>query len=217
MTPDLVIFDCDGVLVDTEGPTSRVISKNLAIHGLQISPDRVDSLFTGGTMQDVERTARKMGAELPPDWLDEIYPAIFARLAQGVDVLDGLIDLLDALDRAGVAQFVASNGPMKKMRVSLGPSGLWDRFGGDSEGRILSRENHKPKPDPAMIVHALRQAQVEPDRAVLIDDSPFGCQSALNAGIRCIGLDAYGQGEKLAALGIELAPNLTEARRLLGV
>lgn len=217
MTPHLVIFDCDGVLVDTEGPTSHVISDNLAGYGLIIPPEKVDTLFTGGTMQAVGATARDLGADLPEHWIDEIYDAIFARLSQGVRVLDGLFDILDQLDARDIPHFVASNGPMQKMRITLTPSGLWDRFGGDTGGRILSREDHKPKPDPAMILHALARTGADPTQTVLIDDSPTGCQAALNAGIRCIGLDAYGQTDRLSALNIDLAPDLPAAARLMGL
>lgn len=215
MMPALVIFDCDGVLVDTEGPTSQVISDNLKGYGFDIPAAEVDALFTGGTMNDVEQEATRRGAALPSPWLPEIYEAIFARLEAGVEVFPGLFNLLDELDNKGVAQWVASNGPMQKMRISLGPSGLWTRFGGDREGRILSREHHAPKPDPAMILHALKMTGTVPKDAVMIDDSPSGCRAAINAGIRCIGFDAHGQTAKLASLGIELARDMAEVRRLI--
>lgn len=215
MTPDLVIFDCDGVLVDTEGPTSQVIAASLARFGLHIPPTEVDTLFTGGTMMCVEQEARCRGADLPEDWLPMIYGEVFERLAQGVEVVAGAVALLDALDARAIPSFVASNGPMQKMRVSLGPSGLWDRFGGDKEGRILSREHHKPKPDPAMILHALERTGAQPDRTVMIDDSPSGCKAAIAAGVRCIGLDAYGHTERLLPLGIELAGTLAEAQSMI--
>lgn len=215
MTPSLVIFDCDGVLVDTETVVAQVVSNNLADHGLTLAAHEVHHLFIGGTMQDAEREALARGAALPDLWLPEIYAAIFERLSEGVDVVDGIPDLLDALDAASIAMCVASNGPMEKMRISLGPSGLWDRFGGDGAGRILSREQHKPKPDPAMIHHAMALFDAAPERTVLIDDSPAGCQAGLNAGISCIGFDAYGQSDRLTPLGIPLAKDMAEVRHLI--
>ena len=144
MIPDLVIFDCDGVLVDTERLTAPIIAASLTHYGLPIDAREVDALFTGGTMNGVMIEGRKRGAKLPDTWLNEIYAAMFARLSHDVDVFDGVFDLLDALVERGVPHYIASNGPMEKMRNSLGPSGLWDRF----EGRILSREHHAAKPDP---------------------------------------------------------------------
>lgn len=211
MTPDLVIFDCDGVLVDTEGPVATIIANSLTQHGLPISNHQVEDLFTGGTMNDVEVEGCKRGADLPDTWLRDIYDVIYARIAEGVDVFDGVFELIDALDDLGVPMFIASNGEMQKMRLSLGPSGLWDRF----EGRIMSRENHVPKPDPAMILHALAQTGADPKRSVMIDDSTAGCMAAINGGVRCIGFATEGQDAKLDAIGAEVANSMADVRRLI--
>ena len=128
MIPILVIFDCDGVLVDTETVTDGVLANYVSTHGAQITRAQVHDLFTGGTMEGAGQEAAKRGAILPDTWLNEIYVAIFKELGEGVDVFPGLIDLLDALDTQGIPYAVASNGPMAKMRISLGPSGLWDGF-----------------------------------------------------------------------------------------
>ena len=73
-----MLFDCDGVLVDSEAITSRVIRDDLAQHGLDLTVERIDALFVGGTMAGVMETSRAMGAVLPDGWLDHIYGAIFA-------------------------------------------------------------------------------------------------------------------------------------------
>lgn len=211
MIPGLVVFDCDGVLVDSEGPTSQVIAKNLNRYGLPIDAQEVDALFTGGTMDGVATEARRRGASLPDDWLDEIYEEMFARLAKGVPVIDGLFDVLDALDGANVAQYIASNGPLQKMRITLTPSGLWDRF----EGRILSREHFTPKPDPAMILHALKTSGTDPAKSFMIDDSTAGCGAGIAAGVRTIGFATEGQDAHLAALGATVANSMADVHRLI--
>lgn len=211
MTPELVIFDCDGVLVDTEGPTAIIIADSFTRYGVPISPEDVDALFTGGTMDGVEAEGRKRGATFPSDWQGEIYSAIFARFDEGIDVIDGVFDLLDALDAKGIPQFIASNGPMQKMRHSLVPSGLWDRF----DGRILSRQDHAPKPDPAMILHALDRTGANPERSVMIDDSVAGCGAGLAAGVRTIGFATEGQDAKLSTIGATVANSMVEVRRLI--
>ena len=211
MTPDLVIFDCDGVLVDTEGPTCTIIADSFTKYGVPLSPHDVDALFTGGTMEGVEAEGRARGATFPPDWQDEIYNAMFVRFGEGIDVFNGLVELLDALDVLGVPQFIASNGPMEKMRHSLGPSGLWDRF----EDRILSRENFAPKPDPAMIHHALARTGAAPERSFMIDDSVSGCGAGIAGGVQTIGFATAGQDAKLAVLGARVANSMAEVRRLI--
>ncbi len=188
MTPKLVIFDCDGVLVDTEPVTDRILSDELQQRGLDVAASDVHKLFAGGTMQGVMDTAIQMGADLPGDWLDHVYDRVFAALREGVPVIPGVIDLLDLLEARGIAVAVASNGPMAKMEISLGPSGLWDRL----HGRIYSREQHEAKPKPGMLLHAMRVVGADPAQTVMIDDMPAGWLAAQAAKVRALAYVADG-------------------------
>jgi HAD superfamily hydrolase (TIGR01509 family) len=211
MRPRLVIFDCDGVLVDSEGPVAEVVSANLARHGFPLPVDEVDRLFTGGTLANTGDRARAMGARLPDTWVEDTYTEIYARLREGVPVIPGVFDLIAALDAARIPRWVASNGAFEKMRITLTPSGLWDRF----EGRILSREILAPKPAPDMILHALAAEGVTREHAVMIDDSVPGCTAAANAGVRCLGFAPKGDGEALAATGAQVVRSMEDVRTLL--
>lgn len=212
MTPELVIFDCDGVLVDTEIVSNTALSENLAKYGLAVTPARCLTLFVGGTMKSVMAEARRMGADLPEDWLDEIYSEMFAALAKGVRVMDGIPALLARLDGAVVRDCIASNGPPEKMRITLGPSGLWQRF----EGRIWSPHVHGPaKPDPALLLMAAAHFDVAPARCVMIDDSPAGVIAAQKAGMRAIGFDEGGHSGRLDELGAEVVSHISQIEALL--
>ncbi len=217
MTPELVIFDCDGVLVDTEIVTNQTLSQNLASYGLSVAPARCHTLFAGGTMKGAMAEAQRMGADLPKDWLDEIYGQMFAALAHGVRVISGIPELLQKLDAAGVPDCIASNGPPEKMRISLGPSGLWDRF----EGRIWSPHTHGPaKPDPTLLLMAAAHFGVVPSRCVMIDDSPAGVIAAQKAGMRAIGFDEAGgtaSAGRLDDLGAEIVSEISQLHDLLGL
>ena len=213
MTPELVIFDCDGVLVETESVTDQVLSTYFTVHGAPINPAKVHELFAGGTMEGAGAAAVKLGAILPENWRDEIYVEIFAKLSEGVMVFPGLFDLLDALDAQGIPVAVASNGPMAKMRVSLGPSGLWDRL----KGRIYSRENYAPKPAPDMLLAACVATGVIPQNAVMIDDTPIGTAAADAAGTRAIGFAAASNAERLRATGHPVAHTMVDVQKLLGL
>ncbi len=213
MTPKLVIFDCDGVLVETESHTDAALSAYFTAHGLPMTPARISELFVGGTMDGAGEEAIRRGATLPNNWLNEIYEKVFASLREGVEVFDGLFALLDALDDAGIAVAVASNGPMAKMKVSLGPSGLWDRL----QGRIYSREHYAPKPAPEMLLAACRDNGVAPSDAVMIDDTTAGTRAADAAGMPAIGFAAASNADKLRATGHPVVFTMDEVRARLGV
>lgn len=197
MTPKLIIFDCDGVLVDSEPVTEQLMSDSFAEYGLDLPPHKVASLFTGGTMASAAVEARRLGADLPDDWVQQINASVAAILAKGVPIFDGLFDLLDACDAAGVATAIASNGPMTKMQASLTPSGLWDRF----QGRIYSGHDFAPKPAPDMLHHAMKVAGATPATTFFIDDSPSGCKAGIAAGVMTFGFKPSGDAAHLEALG----------------
>lgn len=214
MTPKLVIFDCDGVLVDTEATTSAVLVANFARYGLKVQPKDIPEFFVGGTMMGAGEYARERGASLPDNWLDEITAEVNAALSKGVRVFDGVHDLLDELDVKGIATAVVSNGPMDKMRVSLGPSGLWDRF----DGRIFSgRSSGAPKPAPDMLLMAVAQAGVSVAEAVMIDDTTAGTRAADAAGMPAIGFAAESDADRLRATGHPVVCTMDEVRGLLGL
>lgn len=214
MTPRLVIFDCDGVLVETESITNKVLSHQFGAWGAPIAEADVHTLFSGGTMQTAGIEATKRGAHLPGDWMDQVYAQMFDGLRAGVMFFEGLFDLLDQLDARGIASAIASNGPMAKMEISLGPSGLWDRFA----GRIYSKDTHgAPKPAPDMLLLAAQNAGVAVSDCVMIDDTTAGTQAADAAGMRAIGFAAASDTDRLRATGHPVAHTMTEVARLLGL
>ncbi|WP_435230249.1 HAD family hydrolase [Pseudopelagicola sp. nBUS_20] len=207
MRPELVIFDCDGVLVDTEIVANTAISHNLARYGLDLSPNACVSLFLGGTLRVTMAKARSLGADLPDDWIDEMYSEMFTALEKGVAVIDGVGEVLVRLDALGIPDCVVSNGPPAKMRISLGPSGLWDRF----EGRIWSPHTHgSAKPDPGLLLMAAKHFGVATEACVMIDDSPSGVIAAKRAGVRAIGFDDGGHSGRLKTLGVEVVHQISE-------
>ena len=214
MTPKMVIFDCDGVLVETESITDRVLSEYFSGLGPAISPEEVHELFAGGTMEGAGEEAARRGAILPADWLNQIYTRTFAALREGVEVFEGLFGVLDQLDALGIATAIASNGPMGKMEITLTPSGLWERF----DGRIYSgREHGSPKPAPDLLLMAARAANVNPADCVMIDDTKAGTRAAKAAGMAAIGFAAASNAEKLREEGVPVAMHMAEVAELLGL
>lgn len=204
---DLVIFDCDGVLVKSERIANEILVENLSTYGLHVTLEESEDMFVGGTMAGVYQTALNMGAVLPDTWVETIYQAVYDRLRQGVDLMPGVVDLLDRLEALSIPYCVASNGSPDKMKITLGQHGLWDRF----KDHMVSAHTHGvAKPDPGLFLKAAEPFGVQPDRAVVIEDSRNGVTAAIAAGMRCLALVPGGSGAELQALGAEPIRHLRE-------
>ncbi len=215
MTPDLVIFDCDGVIVDSEGPTCAVIAKHLREYGMEIQAEDVHELFVGQTIHEIHRTGRLKNLDLPDDWSAQVYEEMFEVLAEGVPLSAGVVELFDALEAQGTRIAIASNGAIEKMQHTLGPHGLFDRF---ADGRMFSgHTSGAPKPQPGMLQMAMEQAKAAPARTFMIDDSVAGEGAARNAGTRFYGYNEHGGRELLEPTGAEIVMSMQELHdRLVG-
>jgi HAD superfamily hydrolase (TIGR01509 family) len=209
---DLVIFDCDGVLVDSETMSNQCLVDNLARYGLELGLEDALGFFVGGTMSGVMEKARELGATLPDDWLDEIYGEMSARLQAGCPLVGGIPELLDALDAKDVPFCVASNGHEAKMQITLGQNGLWDRF----SNRMFSAYVHGvAKPDPGLF--RIAAGHFGAQTPVVIEDSRSGVTAAISAGMRCLAYAAHDNGDDLCALGAEVFHSMHEVPELLAL
>ncbi len=209
---DLVIFDCDGVLVDSEPLSNQVLVDNLGRYGLDLTLEDSVGFFLGGTMAGVRDKARALGADLPDDWINEVYAETYERLRQGVALMPGIRDLLDRLDHHGIPFCVASNGSPDKMAITLGQNGLWDRFQG---AMFSAHQLGTAKPDPEMFLLAAQHFGAS--APVVIEDSHNGVTAAMRAGMRCLGFAPEGGGAKLSEIGAEVFTDMADVPRLLGI
>ncbi len=210
MTPKLVIFDCDGVLVDSELVSNQILMENLSRYGLQISLAECMDLFVGGTMKGVMTKAKSLGANLPKNWVDEVYKATYARLKQGVDPVKGVVNILDRLDAAGIKYCVASNGSVEKMNITLGQNNMLQRF---ENNMFSAHELGVSKPDPDLFLIAA--GNVAPQDCVVIEDSLSGVRAARAAGMKCFGYHEHNDGAALAAEGAILFNDMNLLANLL--
>ncbi len=214
MRPDAVLFDCDGVLVDSEPLTDAVIIANLERYGLKVSENEVADLFLGGTLAGVGEMARDRGAALPDDWIDEIYAETLGKLREGTPLVSGVVDLLDRLDTLGIPFGVGSNGPRSKMEITLGQNGLWDRF----KDMMASAHDGLPaKPAPDIYASLAARIGVDPARALVIDDSAAGLGGAIAAGIPAIGYAERTPADRLEVLGVRVARSMSEVADMIGL
>jgi HAD superfamily hydrolase (TIGR01509 family) len=203
MRPDGVIFDCDGVLVDSETVAFDQMEADLAIHGPGITRAQMEADLFGLTLAGVAAKATTLGAHLPKDWIEDFYARLYAKLEQGISLVPGVLTVLDALDAAKIPYAIGSNGSPRKMEITLGQHpGLIERF----QGRIFSgQETPRPKPFPDLFLKAAASMNVAPKACVVIEDSPTGARAARAAGMRCFGYAPHG----IAALQAEGAVTFT--------
>lgn len=215
MIPKAVLFDCDGVLVDSEATAFDLLAKDLAQHGLHLSQTEMEQQFLGSTITGLFSKARGLGAALPDDWVEDFYTRLYARLAAGTALIAGVESLLDRLDSAGILYAVGSNGSAQKMQITLGqhPDVLARLAGHLYSGQELGC----PKPDPGLWLHAARALDVDPADCVVVDDSPTGCIGAVRAGMRCLGLAEHDDGTRLGLTGAEVIHSLFDVPAKLGL
>ncbi len=211
---DMVIFDCDGVLVDSEPITNRIMRASLAAHGLDMSLEQMMGLAVGGTIAGVSEKARALGADLPERWVADIYAEMFEALAEEVEPIPGAVEVLDALDAAGVIYAVGSNGPHAKMEITLRRCGMAERF----RGRVYSREDvARPKPAPDVYLKAATDAGIPPERCVVIEDSVSGATAGKAAGMTTFGFTAETPAERLQPICDGLFEAMEELPGMLGL
>jgi HAD superfamily hydrolase (TIGR01509 family) len=180
----LFMFDCDGVLVDSEVIAAQVDAEHLAQVGFSITPEEVIRRFAGLTSADiVEIVESEIGRPLDPGFLKEQKQELDRRLAASVTAVPGAEELLDRIDGP---RCVCSNSSTERLRITMQRTGLWDRFAPNifSAGEVGTR---KHKPDPNVYRYALEQFRCDPRDAVVIEDSVFGVIAARDAGVRVIG------------------------------
>ena len=214
-TPQLVIFDCDGVLVDSEPVSNQALVDNLAGHGLELTRERSMELFVGGTMTGVMQKAVALGADLRAGWVDEIYAETYAALEAGVELMPGVTDLLALLDQHHIPSCVASNGSEDKMRITLGQNGLWQRF--HPAAMFSAHALGVAKPDPGLFLAAARHFGIQARDCLVVEDSATGALAAARAGMRCLGFAPTGKGAELADQGAEVFSDMSEVATLIGL
>ena len=148
--PKAVIFDCDGVLVDSEPAGFELLFDDLRHYSLTLDFKAIEAAFIGLTIPNVWTKAREMGANLPEDWIHTFYDRLYDKLAQGTALVPGIPELMERLDAAGIPYAVSSNGSDHKMQITLGQH---PAIMAKLEGRLFSGQTlGKPKPGPIFIL-----------------------------------------------------------------
>jgi HAD superfamily hydrolase (TIGR01509 family) len=179
---DLVIFDCDGVLVDGEVISCRAHAEVLTRHGYSITADQVFDRFLGrSTRQANLEVEAELGRSLPDDFHMQLQDELFRSFAASLEAVPHIDEALDAIAQPVC---VASSGSQERMRVSLGRAGLYDRF---APNIFSATQVRSGKPAPDLFLFAAEQMATPAGRCLVIEDSVPGIAGALAAGMTVLG------------------------------
>jgi len=181
----LVIFDCDGVLIDSDRISLRIQAEMLCELGVPTTYDACVHDFLGiGMPATLAAITARLGRPVPPSWIDELDQAVRNAFTLELTSTPGIVE---ALNQITVPTCIASSGSQDKMRFTLGLTDLYRRF----EGRIYSGDEvEHGKPAPDLFLHAARSMTTAAAGCVVVEDSPSGIQAAKAAGMRVLGYAA---------------------------
>jgi beta-phosphoglucomutase-like phosphatase (HAD superfamily) len=214
--PAAVLFDCDGVLIDTEKTSAEVLSRRLARLGVEITPDAVRERIKGTSLTVVEAEATRLnGGTLPDGWMEEFIAERLVEYRHGVEQIPGAAEAVRAVEAAGIPLAITSQGSREKMATTLPASGM-DAVLGDAP--IFSGDDvERGKPHPDLYLLAARELGVDPAACVVVEDSPTGATGAHAAGMRVLGFAEDSDPVKMADAGAEVFYDLAEVPWRLGL
>src|SRR5688572_24296187 len=177
-----IIFDCDGVLVDSEEIGNKILLSMTKEFGLQMSIEEAAINFSGKSLQDCfQQIENKINRKLPSDFEREYRQLTYSAFKTELKPIKGVREFIDNLS---ISYCVASSGPVEKIKANLTTTGLADKFG---DNIFSSYQINSWKPEPEIFLFASRQMGYSPDECIVIEDSKAGVISAIKGGFNVYG------------------------------
>jgi HAD superfamily hydrolase (TIGR01509 family) len=195
----LVIYDCDGVIVDSEPVSNRITAFCCTQAGWPMTPAEADRHFLGMTLTDmIPVIEAKIGHPLPVDWKADLMQRLLQALTDEATPIPGAVEALRATTALGLPWRVASNSSHEEMRAKFARIGISEMVA----GRVHShRDVARGKPAPDLFLAAAAAQGVAPAGCVVIEDSKPGVRAAVAAGMDCLAYAPHSDGAELRALG----------------
>jgi HAD superfamily hydrolase (TIGR01509 family) len=212
--PQLVIFDCDGVLVDSEPISNEMLADALTAAGLPTTTDEATRAYKGRLLADIiERAERELGGPLPDDFAEQYETRRTLEFRRRLRAIDGAAETVESVRAAGIEVCVASQGKLDKTELTLSLTGLRTLFSADAVFSAYSVPRGKPHPD--LFLFAARAMGASPERCVVVEDTELGVSAAVAAGMRVFGYVADADEPVLRAAGatgvLQRLPELSAA------
>jgi HAD superfamily hydrolase (TIGR01509 family) len=215
--PQLVIFDCDGVLVDSEPISNEVLAGELTAAGLRTTPAEAIATYKGRLLSDVVELAEsRLGSPLPEGFVAEYERKRTLEFDRRLRAIDGAADTVERVRAAGIEVCVASQGKLEKTELTLSLTGLRPLFGTDALFSAYSVPRGKPHPD--LFLFAARTMGASPARCTVVEDTELGVRAAVAAGISVFAYVADADEAALRAAGATgVLQRLSELPAALGI
>jgi HAD superfamily hydrolase (TIGR01509 family) len=175
--PDLIIFDCDGVLVDSEVLSCRCLSETLAAYGIDLGVDQALDQFLGRSVTTVFQHYEALGRAIPGQFAAELKTGVRAAFLSSLCPIEGVQLVLEDLR---VPHCVASSSDLDRVSLSLSLTGLARHF----DGRLYTSQMvERGKPAPDLFLYAAEKMRADPRRTLVIEDSVSGVRAGKAAGM----------------------------------
>jgi HAD superfamily hydrolase (TIGR01509 family) len=203
MPPELIIFDCDGVLIDSEGVAANVIARELTSLGWDITAQQSQDLFLGMSITDMQPLIEtQLGRKLPSNWRSELAQKLVVALGEEVSLIPGAREMLERVTELGIPWRIASNSSDQEMAVKFARTGLADLVKGKTHSAAsVIAKGGRPKPAPDVFLAAAAAENISPKSCIVLEDSALGVTGAVAAGMTCFGFAPHGDGAHLRAAG----------------
>ena len=213
---ELVIFDSDGVLVDSEVISNSVLARLLTDSGLPMTLTETRRDYQGLLLDEIlPVTERRFGHHLPADFLDRFQAERAEEFRRELKPVPGAAEAVRRVQAAGVQVCVASQGKLAKTRMTLALTGLDRLIPRDAVFSAYSVPRGKPHPD--LFLYAAERMGAEATACVVVEDTALGVTAAVGAGMRVLGYAADSDEAALKAAGAEIVHSLDDVPALLGL
>ena len=214
MRPAAVLFDCDGVLADSEALVNAIVAADLTVRGWRISAEQARETFLGMASSAMLPMIEARVGPLPADWLADLSDRIAAEMSHALQPIPGALAAVAAVQAAGIPVAVASNSARQELLAKLDRIGLADVMA----GRIFSYEDvPRPEPAPDLYRAAAAACSAAPADCVVIEDSLLGARAGIAAGCRVLGLTRESDPSIFRAIGAIPFASMAELPQLLAL
>ena len=199
----MVIFDCDGVLIDSEALCDRVVAASITEQGWAITPEECHRRFLGLSFYDmVPLIESQTGKILGNDWVENVVQRLTIVLAREVEPIPGAMEALSGVTALGLPWRIASNSSHTEMNAKFARVGWSHLVRGrvHSAAEIIARGG-RGKPAPDVFLEAAAMEGIDPSRCLVVEDSAAGAQAARAAGMACLGYSPDHDGRALRDAG----------------